>query len=66
METKDKYSRQIINISDHHTKVDVEIIKQENFGVITFNSFNTNYRLAINNGEFMQLLKILEIVKQKV
>ena len=61
-----KYKRKIINLSDRHTNVDAELIRNDNLITVKFTSFDTQYSICVNNGEFMQLLKILETLKQEL
>jgi len=66
METEIKYSKNIFTLSDHHTEVDIELSKNHDTSTVSFTSFNTDYQLCINNGEFMQLLKILQTIKEQL
>ena len=66
MEVTSKHKKHIVTLSDRHTEVDVEIVQNNNFKSVNFKSFDTEYSICVNNGEFMQLLKILETVKQEL
>ena len=66
MEVTSKFKRHIVTLSDRHTEVDVEIVQNDNFNIVKFKSFDTQYSICVNNGEFMQLLKILETLKQEL
>ena len=66
MEVTSKHLRHIVTLSDRHTEVDVEIVQNDNFNIVKFKSYNTEYSICVNNGEFMQLLKILETLKQEL
>ena len=66
METEIKYSKNIFTLSDRHTTVDVEISKNHETTSVSFTSFDTAYNLCINNGEFMQLLKLLQTIKEQL
>jgi len=66
MEVTSKHKRHIVALSDRHTEVDVEIVQNDNFKSVKFKSFETQYSICVNNGEFMQLLKILETLKQEL
>ena len=66
MEVTSKFKRHIVNLSDRHTEVDVEIVQNGNFNIVKFKSYNNEYSICVNNGEFMQLLKILETLKQEL
>ena len=66
METEIKYSKNIFTLSDRHTTVDVELSKTHDTTSVSFTSFETDYNLCINNGEFMQLLKLLQSIKEQL
>jgi len=66
METEIKYSKNIFTLSDRHTSVDVELTKQQEFSFVSFTSFDTEYKLCINNGELMQLKKIIDTIKEQL
>jgi len=66
METEIKYSKNIFTLSDHHTTVDIELSKNHDTSTVAFTSFGTDYNICINNGEFMQLLKILQTIKEQL
>ena len=66
METEIKYSKNIFTLSDQHTEVDIELSKNHDTSSVTFTSFETTYNLCINNGEFMQLLKLLTTIKEQL
>tara|TARA_R100001015_G_C4521259_1_gene90190 strand:+ start:438 stop:638 length:201 start_codon:yes stop_codon:yes gene_type:complete len=66
MEVTTKHKRHIVTLSDRHTEADIEIVQNDNFKSVKFKSFNTDYQLCMNNGEFMQLLKILQTIKEQL
>ena len=66
METEIKYSKNIFTLSDRHTTVDIELSKNHETTSVSFKSFETDYNLCVNNGEFMQLLKLLQSIKEQL
>jgi hypothetical protein len=66
METEIKYSKNIFTLSDRHTTVDIELSKNHETTSVSFKSFETDYNLCVNNGEFMQLLKLLQTIKEQL
>jgi hypothetical protein len=68
MEVTIKQSKNTFTFKDDHTCVDVKMTKAtpEGMTIIEFTSFDTNYHLVVQTGEFMELYNIINEIKEQL
>ena len=54
-------------LCDDHSDVEVSIDKRDgNPTIIKFNSYDTNFHLIVENGEFMELFNVMTAIKEQL
>lgn len=68
MEVIIKQSKNTFTFKDDHTCVDVKLTKAAPDGmtIIEFTSYDTNYHLVVQSGEFMELYNIINAIKEQL